>query len=79
MQEQQQIQKQAMALEFRTKGAEASEAEADARKTAVEAAQAQFELAMQSGQINDAIGRIVQAEVARALQGAFQMGQPPAY
>lgn len=69
--QQQQMQQAMQQIDMRKAGAEAQEAEADAQKTAVEAAQAQFELALQSGQINEAIGQIVQEQVARALQGVF--------
>lgn len=68
-QEQAQIQQQFAQADLRKSAAEASEAEADAKKTAIEAAQAQFELALNSGQLNEAIGLIVQQQVALALQG----------
>ncbi|MEP5804319.1 MAG: portal protein [Roseobacter sp.] len=70
-QQQQKMQQEMQQIDMRKAGAEAQEAEADAQKTAVEAAQAQLELALQSGQMNEAIGQIVQEQVARALQGAF--------
>ena len=71
-------------LEARKQAAEATEAEADAQKTAVEVeatkievAQAQLQLALESGQINEMIGRIVQDQVIRVLQGTMQTGFGP--
>lgn len=52
--------------------AEAEEARADAEKSKVEAQEAALELALKSGQINEAIAGIVQEQVARALQSVFQ-------
>lgn len=76
-----QLSQMATQIEFRTKAAEAQEAEADAQKTAVEVeearigvAQKQLELALQSGQINDLIGQIVQEQVVRVLQSTMQTG-----
>jgi hypothetical protein len=72
-----QIQQAAQQIEFRKADAEATEAEADAEKAKVEVMNEQMELAVKSGQVNAAIGQIVQAEVARALQGLLQQGQRP--
>lgn len=51
--------------------AEAIEAQADAEKARLEAQEQGLELAMKSGQLNAAIGQLIQQEVARALQGVF--------
>lgn len=59
--------------------AEAVEAGHDAQKAQFEVMREQLELAAQSGQLNEAIGQIVQQEVARALQGAMQQGQAPIF
>lgn len=65
----QQVQQQP---EFRKAQAEATEAEADAQKAGLEVMDTQLELAAKSGQLNAAIGQIVQQEVARALQSLVQ-------
>lgn len=69
-----QIQEAAQQIEFRKADAEATEAEADAQKAQFEVMNEQLELAAKNGQLNAAIGQIVQAEVARALQGLMQRG-----
>ena len=81
---QQQMQMMAQEPAFRKATAEAAEAEADAQKTTVEVqqaqvgvAQSQLELALQSGQINEMIGQIVQEQVIRVLQGTMQPGFAP--
>jgi len=76
-QQQEQLQAQAQQIEFRKANAEATEAEADAEKAQFEVMNEQLELAAKSGQLNAAIGQIVQTEVARALQGLMQQGRPP--
>jgi hypothetical protein len=59
--------------------AEAREASADAEKAGLEVMDTQLELAAKTGQINEAIGQIVQQEVARALQSVMQQGYGPTY
>lgn len=83
-QQQQQFQQMMQQLEARKATAEASEAEADVQKTTVETeaakidvAQAQLKLALESGQINEMIGQIVQQQVIRVLQGTMQQGIGP--
>ena len=71
-QQQQAAMAQAMQeAEIRKAVAETTEAEADAEKAGFETLQTQVELMAQTGQLNAAIGQIVQQEVARALQGTF--------
>lgn len=70
----QQIQQQP---EYRKAVAEASEAESDAEKARFETMEQQLETMAKTGQLNAAIGQIVQVEVARALQGAMQPGYGP--
>lgn len=74
-----QIQEAAQQIEFRKADAEATEAEADAQKAKFEVMNEQLELAAKNGQLNAAVSQIVQAEVARALQGLLQQGQRPLF
>ncbi len=73
MQQQQaaQMQQQAAGIEIQQQQAEAVEATADAEKAKLEVAEKQLELAMKNGQLNEAIGLMVQEQVARVLQGTF--------
>jgi len=79
MQQQQAMQKQEQAdmAELKKQVAEAAEAEADAEKAALEVEEKELELAAQSGELNVMISQLVQREVERALQGAFQPGLGP--
>lgn len=80
MQAQQQAAKMAQAaqeIEMRKAMAEASEAESDAQKAQYEAINEQIQMAIQTGQMNDAIAQIVQMEVTRALQGLMAPTQAP--
>ena len=72
-QQQQQAQIEAMLVEANIKKetAEADEAVADAEKAKFEVMEQQLQLMAQTGQLDAAISQIVQAEVARALQGAM--------
>lgn len=74
-QQQQQVQAQMQAaaqqIDMRKADAEATEAEADAQKAQFEVMNEQLELAAKSGQLDAAIGQIVQQEVARALQSVI--------
>ncbi len=74
-----QFQEAAQQIEFRKADAEATEAEADAQKAQFEVMNEKLELAAKNGQLDAAIGQIVQAEVARALQGLLQPGPGPTF
>jgi len=76
-QQQKQIEQQAVQIDMRKAAAEAQEAEADSVKAQAEAQEAQYDLAAKTGQLDATIAQIVQAEVAKALQGAFQTGPRP--
>jgi len=76
-QEQEQIQRAMISAEIRSKTAKATEDEADAAKSQAEAQQTQVETAIMSGELNDAIAKIVQQQVRLALRGAGQQAFGP--
>lgn len=71
MQLTQQLEQIAQEPGYRKAVAEATEAESDAEKARFETMDQQLELMAKTGQLDAAISQIVQAEVARALQGAM--------
>jgi DNA-binding transcriptional regulator of glucitol operon len=72
-----QLEQQGQMVELQKQAAEAAEAEADAEKASLEVEEKELELAAQSGELNEAIAQLIQQEVARALEGAFQPGLVP--
>lgn len=76
----QQLQQRGAEAEISEKEGKAAKSKADAQKASAEAAQVQFQMAMQTGQIQQMIQQLVAAQVAQALQQMappMPMGQPP--
>lgn len=77
-----QMQQAAQQTEMRKADAEAVEAEADAQKAQFEVMNEQLDLAAKNGQLNAAVSKLVQQEVARALSmmaAQQQQGRGPIF